>query len=65
MVYTLGEGLWGVAGRGGVHIRGGALGRGREVVYTLGEGLWGVAGRGGVHIRGGPLGRGRERWCTH
>ena len=49
-MYTLGEGLWGVAGRGGVHIRGGALGCGRV---------------GGVHIRGGALGCGRERWCTH
>ena len=50
VVYTLGEGLWGVAGRCGVHIRGGPFGRGRV---------------GGVHIRGGALGCGRERWCTH
>ena len=49
-MYTLGEGLWGVAGRCGVHIRGGPYGRGRV---------------GGVHIRGGALRCGRERWCTH
>ena len=49
-MYTLGEGFWGVAGRCGVHIRGGPYGRGRV---------------GGVHIRGGALGCGRERWCTH
>ena len=33
-MYTLGEGLWGVAGRGGVHIRGGALGCGRKRCCT-------------------------------